>query len=98
MEILQPGFDLDRFFAGLGRARKRELLLDYDGTLAPFRVARDQATPYPGVREILGAMQRSGHTRLVVISGRAIADLEPLLGLDLPLELWGSHGWERQRS
>jgi trehalose-phosphatase len=96
MEILQPGFDLDRFFAELGRAEKRALLLDYDGTLAPFHTQRDQAAPYPGVREILGAMQRAGHTRLAVVSGRAIADLAPLLGLDPPPELWGTHGWERQ--
>jgi trehalose 6-phosphate phosphatase len=96
MKIIQPGFDLDRFFASLGRAVRRALLLDYDGTLAPFRAARDQAIPYPGVREILGAMQRVGHTRLAVVSGRAIADLAPLLGLDPPPELWGAHGWERQ--
>jgi trehalose 6-phosphate phosphatase len=96
MRILQPGFDLERFFADLGRAERRALLLDYDGTLAPFHARRDQAFPYHGVRELLGAIQRAGHTRLVVISGRALADLAPLLGLDPPPELWGSHGWERQ--
>src|SRR5262245_59309790 len=96
MQILQPGFDLERFFADLGRARARALLLDYDGTLAPFQIERDQAFPYPGVRERLVAIQRAGGTRLVVISGRAIADLAPLLGIDPPPELWGAHGWERQ--
>jgi trehalose-phosphatase len=96
MEILQPGFDLDRFFGDLGPATARALLLDYDGTLAPFHTQRDQAIPYPGVREILGAMQQAGHTRLAVVSGRALADLAPLLGLDPPPELWGTHGWERQ--
>jgi trehalose-phosphatase len=96
MHILQPGFDLERFFANVGWAKTRALLLDYDGTLAPFHVRRDQAFPYPGVRELLGAIQRAGHTRLVVVSGRSIADLAPLLGLDPLPELWGTHGWERQ--
>ena len=96
MQILQPGFDLERFFADLGRARARALLLDYDGTLAPFQIERDQAVPYSGVRERLVAIQRAGHTRLAVISGRAIADLAPLLGMHPPPELWGAHGWERQ--
>lgn len=71
------------------------LLLDYDGTLAPFQVDRDQAFPYPGVRQRLAALlQRSG-TRLVVVSGRPIADLLPLLGMKPHPEIWGCHGWER---
>jgi trehalose 6-phosphate phosphatase len=98
MQILQPGFDLERFFADLALTKTRALLLDYDGTLAPFQIERDQACPYPGVRELLSAIQRAGHTRLVVVSGRAIADLEPLLGLDPAPELWGAHGWERRLS
>jgi trehalose-phosphatase len=71
------------------------LLLDYDGTLAPFRIERDQAVPYPGVRVLLDTMLRANHTRLAVVSGRALRDLEPLIGLAQPLEIWGSHGWER---
>lgn len=86
---------LDQFWQHLSAARGAVLLLDYDGTLAPFRVARDQAIPYPGVREILTAIRRDTATRLVIISGRAIDDLLPLLGLDPPPEVWGCHGWER---
>jgi trehalose 6-phosphate phosphatase len=95
MEILRPGFDLEQFFASLGSAQRRALLLDYDGTLAPFRVARDQAAPYTGVRALLAAMLRAGHTRIVVISGRALDDVVALLGLARRPEIWGSHGWER---
>jgi trehalose-phosphatase len=73
------------------------LLLDYDGTLAPFREARDEARPYPEVREAVGRILRAGSTRVVVISGRTVGDLTPLLGLDPLPELWGSHGWERLR-
>ena len=42
---------LERFFERLPGAPARVLLLDYDGTLAPFRVERDEAVPYAGVRE-----------------------------------------------
>ena len=72
------------------------LMLDYDGTLAPFRATRDMAFPYPGVREVLDRMMESQQTRLVIVSGRAISDLMPLLGLKAFPEIWGSHGWERR--
>jgi trehalose-phosphatase len=96
MKILRPEVDLTRFFADLGRARARLLILDYDGTLAPFRVEREQAVPYPGVREALAELQAGGHTRLVLMSGRALESLAPLVGLRPPPEMWGSHGWERR--
>jgi len=95
VEILKQGFDIDVFFEEAGNAAQRALLLDYDGTLAPFRVIRSEALPYPGVREILENMIRNGDCRLVIISGRWIGDLIPLLGLDQLPEVWGSHGWER---
>ena len=71
------------------------LMLDYDGTLAPFRVVRDEAVPYPGVRERLRSLLDGSATRLVIVSGRTVADLLPLLGLEPHPELWGCHGWER---
>jgi trehalose 6-phosphate phosphatase len=88
--------DLDSFFARLTAARRRALLLDYDGTLAPFCVERDQARPYPGVRPTLRALMLAGRTRVVIISGRSLVELERLLGLAPAPELWGSHGWERK--
>jgi trehalose-phosphatase len=88
---------LSAFFEQLRLARGRVLMLDYDGTLAPFRVERDLAEPYPGIREVLTRIQATGTTRLVVVSGRPLAELVPLLGLDPVPEVWGSHGWERLR-
>ena len=55
------------------------LLLDYDGTLAPFHPDRFQARPYPQVAELLQAIIDAGRTRLVIISGRALADLHPTI-------------------
>jgi trehalose-phosphatase len=86
---------LERFFELLPGVPARVLLLDYDGTLAPFRVDRDRAIPYDGVREAVRRLLDAGHTRVVVISGRTITDLRPLLGVEPPPELWGTHGWER---
>ncbi len=69
-------------------------MLDYDGTLAPFRTDRDQAFPYPGVEFRLDRIISDEQTTLVIISGRTIADLKPLLNLKKYPEIWGSHGWE----
>jgi trehalose 6-phosphate phosphatase len=95
MEVLQSKFDFDTFFQTVRATPRRALLLDYDGTLAPFQVERGQAVPYPGVREVLNRILGAGHTRLAIISGRVASDLLPLLGLDRRPEIWGTHGWER---
>jgi trehalose-phosphatase len=86
---------LTSFWQRLRTASQRVLLLDYDGTLAPFRKTRDQAVPYPGVQELLAGILADGGTRLIIVTGRPAADLLPLLGLDRQPEVWGCHGWER---
>lgn len=86
---------LNDFFGRMGRGASPILLLDYDGTLARFRLDRFQATPFAGVRQLLTAIQRQGHTRMAVITGRPASEIGPLLGLDTPLEVWGLHGAER---
>lgn len=94
MRILDPDLDLDGFWTRVREAPARVLLLDYDGTLAPFRDERDEAVPYPGAAEAVRTLLDEGHTRVVVVSGRAVGDLLPLLGLDPAPEIRGSHGWE----
>ena len=87
---------LDRFFHQISRARHCPLLLlDYDGTLAGFRVDRFQARPWAGVRRQLQRIQRQGRTRIAVITGRPAAEIAPMLALDQPIEVWGLHGAER---
>ncbi len=95
METLNPELNLEDFFNTLGSAEKRGLMLDYDGTLAPFRVEREKATPYPGIREILAHLISADRTHIVIVSGRQVSDLVPLIGLDRLPEIWGSHGLER---
>jgi trehalose 6-phosphate phosphatase len=96
MKRRKADFDWDRFFQEVARTRHRALLLDYDGTLAPFRVERDGAIPNPRLRVAVEGIVRTGRTRVVVISGRALSDLIPLLAVEPPPELWGCHGWERR--
>jgi trehalose-phosphatase len=92
---IEPAEKLDEFFSAFTGGASPLLLLDYDGTLAPFRVDRFQARPWAGVRELLGAIQRQGRTKMVIVTGRPAAEIAPLLGLDPPLETWGLHGAER---
>ncbi len=96
MKFLNADIDFDDFFHRLAGSSSRILMLDYDGTLAPFRVERNEAVPYPGVRTAIEAIQESGACRLVIVSGRAIEDLIPLMGLKAVPEIWGCHGWERR--
>ena len=96
----QPEQNLDkieRLYKKLVDAHQSVLMLDYDGTLAPFHKERDQAFPYNGVREILSRIIKRKHSRVVIISGRWTEDLIPLLGLDVLPEIWGSHGIERRK-
>ncbi|HUH62810.1 MAG TPA: trehalose-phosphatase [Terracidiphilus sp.] len=86
---------LDEFFAAVTRAPLSILLLDYDGSMAPFRVDRFQARPFAGVRELLVRIQSLKRTRMALVTGRPAGEIRPLLALDLPVEVWGLHGAER---
>jgi trehalose-phosphatase len=70
-------------------------LIDFDGTIAPFRAARDEARPYPGISDILDSILESGCGGIGIISGRGIEDLVQRLELRGQPELWGCHGFER---
>lgn len=85
---------IDDFLATLPHAGHRLLMLDYDGTLAPFRAERSEAAPYPGVADVLQALTQAGE-RVVLITGRPAADVADMLGVDPPPEIWGVHGLER---
>jgi trehalose 6-phosphate phosphatase len=91
---------LQNFFGTFTAGTRPLLLLDYDGTLAPFRVDRSKARPYTGVREAIAKIIHQGQTRLVVITGRPAREIGPLLRgyppiIEQPIEVWGLHGSER---
>ena len=89
---------LEPFFLSLAQSSESALLLDYDGTLAPFQTQRDQAFPYPGVALLLQEIVRDACSRVLVISGREVTDLLPLLDIHPRPEIWGIHGLQRLRS
>ncbi|SRR6266496_146977 len=89
--------DVEPFLESLACAPESALLLDYDGTLAPFRVQRDQAVPYPGVPDLLQAIEATGRTRIYVVTGRPTDDIVALLGLYPSPEIWGLHGMQRRK-
>ena len=87
--------DQEMFFEQLAAAPSRMLLLDYDGTIAPFAVDRNRAIPYPSVAELLDCIGSTCKTRVVLISGRSARQVPPLLGLNPHPEILGTHGFER---
>jgi trehalose 6-phosphate phosphatase len=95
MRILNEHTDVAGFFEKIPGASERILMLDYDGTLAPFHPRPHMAYPYPEVTRALDLLMRNGHTRVVIISGRRAEEIMPLLRLARQPEIWGAHGWER---
>lgn len=87
--------DREQFLAQLARARQAALLLDYDGTLAPFSEQRQRALPYPGVPTLLKEIMDEGSTRVVMITGRPAGEVVRLLGVLPYPEVWGAHGLQR---
>ncbi len=92
---MQQDNKLKQFFDSVAEAARPLLLLDYDGTLADFRVDRFKSKPWAGVRELLTAIQQQGRTHMAVISGRPPREVSSLLALETPIEIWGLHGAER---
>lgn len=93
---LPDSLQLRASWAALEVAPQAALLLDYDGTLAPFHLNQAAVRPYPGVTAQLNRTGRLPGDRLLIVSGRAPDDLCPLLTLDCTPEVWGSHGRERR--
>ena len=87
---------MERFFACVSRASERVLLLDFDGTIAPFDADPRRVRPYPGVARLIDRIMATEGNRVVIVSGRRLEDLAPALSLERTPELWGSHGWQRQ--
>jgi len=94
MKVLERQLAYSPFLERLRSAASRVLLLDYDGTLAPFSIDRSLALPYPKVPQLLVRIMAQG-TRVVLISGRPVRELLLLTGISPQPEVWGSHGLER---
>jgi trehalose 6-phosphate phosphatase len=73
------------------------LLLDYDGTLAPFHADRMAAVPLPGTMDAVKRIASTKRVSVALVSGRPVSELLALIG-ETGLTLVGSHGYEVRRS
>jgi trehalose-phosphatase len=92
---MQHQENIDEFLEAVAKASRAALLLDYDGTLAPFAVDRQRAFPYAGLTHLLQQIVETGRTRLVIVTGRDAREIDPFLRLKPAPEVWGSHGLQR---
>ena len=97
MKTLERQLAYDSFLEQLRTAASCVLLLDYDGTLAPFNVDRSLALPYPEVPPLISRIMERG-TRVILISGRPAREVILLSRIYPQPEVWGSHGLERLRA
>lgn len=98
MATLPSSATIHLFLQQVEKAKRSVLLLDYDGTLAPFRQDRHRALPYPGVTNLLSDIMETGRTYVAIVTGRRAHELLPLLELSPAPEIWGTHGRERLNS
>lgn len=89
---------LEAFLGLVADAPRSLLMLDFDGTLAPFRKERNKVVPYPGVTSALQNIFATGRTRVVIISGRDVTETVPLLSIKPHPEVWGLHGLQRLKA
>ena len=95
MATVLSQYDCGVFFEQLRVARDRLVILDYDGTIAPFSTDRGHALPYSSIPDLLDCMVSTCRTRVVLVTGRPAREIPPLLGLMPHPEIWGVHGLER---
>ncbi len=74
-----------------GRAGRRLLVLDYDGTLVPFSVRSENASPDAELKGVLRRLAADGKNSVVIMSGRSHEVLERWLD-DVPVDLVAEHG------
>jgi trehalose-phosphatase len=89
--------DVSQFMKAGAQSPASALLLDYDGTLAPFGLDRQRALPYPGITALLQEIIDNCRTRVAIITGRNAHEVGPLLAVHPIPEIWGCHGLERLR-
>ncbi len=76
----------------LSTANEIVLALDFDGTLAPIVERPELAAVPPGTMQVLRDLSASERLRVVILSGRSLADLQARIQADCILA--GNHGLE----
>ena len=89
-KLLTQGM-MDQLGESYASARKRLILLDYDGTLVGFKQRPEDAAPTPQLLEVLQKLGKDERNHVVINSGRNPENLEKWLGA-LPLDFAAEHG------
>lgn len=79
------------FRQAYAKARRRLILLDYDGTLIPIRLRPEEACPTPELIALLQKISDDKANQVVINSGRDHFTLEKWFG-HLPVSLAAEHG------
>jgi trehalose 6-phosphate synthase/phosphatase len=74
------------------QTHKRLLMLDYDGTLAPFTALPHQAAPSLELLTILSRLANDPANCVIIISGRSVHDIDGWLGQVPRLGMAAEHG------
>ena len=93
-----PNRRVEFFLQAVSLAPQSLLMLDFDGTLAPFQKDRRKAFPYRGITSLLEEILELGKIRVVIVSGRDATEIIPLLGVEPHPEVWGLHGLQRVKT
>lgn len=91
------GEPLQQLIAEYKTAKRRLLLLDYDGTLMDFRKNPDSLVPDEELTQLLAELCAQDQNTAVIISGRGHHKLEKWLG-HIPLDMSAEHGvWHKEK-
>jgi trehalose 6-phosphate synthase/phosphatase len=87
-----PLLHVEALLAAYAAAKRRLLLLDYDGTLVGFARRPSDAVPSPRLIENLGALASDDGNVVAIVSGRSSRDLNRWFGSIPRLWLAAEHG------
>jgi trehalose 6-phosphate synthase/phosphatase len=90
VNIMSPSIQAQVAF-DYARASRRCLFVDYDGTLVPFSMISEQATPSPDTLSQMSRLAEDARNTVVIISGRTREFMEEYLG-NLGAYLVAEHG------
>lgn len=79
------------------RARRIALFLDFDGTLAPYRLRPEESRLPAASRRALQRLSRRTRVRIWVVSGRCHADVSRKIGIP-GVACMGLYGWDDGRN
>jgi trehalose 6-phosphate synthase/phosphatase len=90
----------EKLIEAFTRSTSRLLLLDYDGTLAPYATLPQEASPSSSLLKLLSRLSKDPKTVIAIVSGRSRENLEEWLGGVDNIWLASEHGatWRRPDS